>query len=721
MTNHRTMRLALLRRHLRRAVLPTVPGLLTVLTACSTTPPEDDPDAVGALGFELTIEGLELETISIRVDGDSLTSPRERALPAQSPGASISFSERGLPPGSYSVALSGIPKDDPATDVDESELSCAGFRDGIVVRSGEVTEVDDLILTCTLDGGEVFVGGGIRVDAETDIVTDEPCRDVADSFFVGPLKTSVGAPVNIVATAVPGSSVQVSVNGGTLSADGKRLTCPALSGQVTVTAQFESAEGCQQTLSEIVRCERPAQFALGEGTPQLLTAIAGGTQSFLGVAFDSQGNFYAVGPSAEGTASTADRSTAVAKFLPDGALDTSFGTGGFAIINISPGGNEQFRAIAIQLVDDTEYVVVAGTAPVNPAAPSPANAEQDVALARFTLAGSLDSSFGESGVARVNFNTGVAGVTSSGAATWLGNESLWSIQATADGKLVTHGSARSREFTADANGAAVPRTDTDWLTARFNADGSLDETFGEGGQRTLDIGKANVSARSATVLSDGSIVSVGYATSTALGVSTQQPVLYKLTPAGEFDSTFATADQWTAPGVFHDFVVKPPLRAEAYGAAQQGSAFVTLGYGPTIGTGTGSDFIALRFTGDGAFDTTFGTNGATYVDGEGKSDNGRTTVILPDGQVLAVGGGARNDGSADPPYDGIVALLSEGGLPVAEFGEKGRRLYDFGGEDDFLWGAALSPDGSQVVLVGLAGTGAATQGAILQLPIIPKQ
>ena len=101
----------------------------------------------------------------------------------------------------------------------------------------------------------------------------------------------------------------------------------------------------------------------------------------------------------------------------------------------------------------------------------------------------------------------------------------------------------------------------------------------------------------------------------------------------------------------------------------------------------------------------------------GFSDNGRTTVILPDNQILAVGGGARTTGSDDPPYDGIVALLSEGGLPVEDFAPQGRRFYEFGGEDDFLWAGALSPDGSQVVLVGLAGTGAATQGAVVSLPI----
>src|SRR5690606_33625224 len=116
-------------------------------------------------------------------------------------------------------------------------------------------------------------------------------------------------------------------------------------------------------------------------------------------------------------------------------------------------------------------------------------------------------------------------------------------------------------------------------------------------------------------------------------------VLYKVTPAGLFDATFATADAWDADGVFHDIVAPPPLRAEAYGAALQGDAFVTMGYGPTIGDGEGTDFVALRFTADGVFDTSFGTDGITYVDGNGQSDNGRALVVLPDGQILGIGGG----------------------------------------------------------------------------------
>jgi hypothetical protein len=202
-------------------------------------------------------------------------------------------------------------------------------------------------------------------------------------------------------------------------------------------------------------------------------------------------------------------------------------------------------------------------------------------------------------------------------------------------------------------------------------------------------------------------------------------VLYKVSPTGSFDATFATTDAWSADGVFHDMVVTPPLRAEAYGAALQGSSLVTMGYGPTPNpAGQGTDFLALRFDENGNFDETFGTGGVTYVDGGGYGDNGRAVVVLPGGEILGIGGGRRTPEvapaqGANPPTDGMLALLTPDGLPMASFGEQGRRLLELGGDNDFLWAGALSPDATRLVVVGLKGSSAErgnTDGAVIILP-----
>jgi hypothetical protein len=70
----------------------------------------------------------------------------------------------------------------------------------------------------------------------------------------------------------------------------------------------------------------------------------------------------------------------------------------------------------------------------------------------------------------------------------------------------------------------------------------------------------------------------------------------------------------------------------------------------------------------------------------------------------------------------MLVLLSPNGLPIQSFGEKGLRLYDLGGSNDFFWAGAVSPDQSTVAIVGIKGaTGTGddsdTDGAVLVLPL----
>src|SRR5436190_6714910 len=55
-------------------------------------------------------------------------------------------------------------------------------------------------------------------------------------------------------------------------------------------------------------------------------------------------------------------------------------------------------------------------------------------------------------------------------------------------------------------GAIVNFGDSDFLLARFNADGSLDSSFGHGGMVTLDFGSTTDAAYSMAVQSDGRII-----------------------------------------------------------------------------------------------------------------------------------------------------------------------------------------------------------------------
>jgi uncharacterized delta-60 repeat protein len=281
------------------------------------------------------------------------------------------------------------------------------------------------------------------------------------------------------------------------------------------------------------------------------------------------------------------------------------------------------------------------------------------------------------------------------------------------------------------------RTDVDYTVIVRLADGAVDTAFGGGdGIVSFDIGGANNNTRTLTFLADGKILAAGYTTSSVLmrppgdtAATSQQPVLYRLLPSGELDATFAAADVYTAPGIWHDFATPLPrrLNAEAYGnAVLSDGRTVTTGYGPTpIEGGMGTDLVSFRFTADGILDPTYGTGGYVYADVGMLGDNGRHIIVLPGDRTLSVGAGrpAVAPGGT-PEQDALVWVLSGDGVPDAAFGDRGLRLYDLGGNDHF-WGAHVheSSSGDWVAIGGIAAGEVADtdddDSAFLFIPLTP--
>lgn len=427
-----------------------------------------------------------------------------------------------------------------------------------------------------------------------------------------------------------------------------------------------------------------------------------GHDRFYGVTYDKKGNIFAVGQVAEGVEATTDFSLAVAKFDAKGGLDRSFGKDGVATQNVAVGGTVRENARGI-VVQSSGKVVIAGAAEHDPSAEGLAAQDTDIVLLRFDADGKLDASFGNEGVVVLDLNSGIEGVDMMGMPAWQAGDSQWALEVDSKDRLLVHGSQRAEG--EDAEGQ--PRKDADWALLRLTADGELDSSFGEGGKVTLDLGQAGASPRGISLLPDGSIIATGYLNSSVLGEETQQPVIYKVNDAGEFDADFATADATEAPGVWHDFAVKPPLRAEAYGAALQGDKLVTMGYGPSPSGGMATDWVSFRFNADGERDLAYGTDGAAYIDADGYGDNGRFVLVLPDQRILGLGGGRPAPAEAppmgmQPPADAMIALLDKDGKPDASLAPGGFQLFDLGG-NDFFWSGALSPDKKNVVIAGIAG------------------
>ncbi len=141
-----------------------------------------------------------------------------------------------------------------------------------------------------------------------------------------------------------------------------------------------------------------------------------------------------------------------------GNLDQSFGTNGIATTDLGGPGDQAYDAA---LLPDGGIVAVGET-------DAAGIQKQQFALARYTADGALNPSFGTGGTVTTNF-TGHGDVANA-------------VAVQGDGKIVVAGFA----FSSGING--------DFALARYNADGSLDTSFGTGGKVTT------TSARTPTAL-----------------------------------------------------------------------------------------------------------------------------------------------------------------------------------------------------------------------------
>src|SRR4051795_10172574 len=158
----------------------------------------------------------------------------------------------------------------------------------------------------------------------------------------------------------------------------------------------------------------------------------------------------------------------VARYNTDGTPDNTFGTTGVVTTDFGSADNASGVAIA---QDGT--IIVAGTSGA------------DFALAAYNSSdGTLNSSFGTGGKVTTDFG---------------GTDSCKGVALQSDGKIVAVGSSTSV-------------ITLDYALARYDTDGSLDNTFGTGGIVTTDFNGLADEANAVAIQSDGKIVACGTST-----------------------------------------------------------------------------------------------------------------------------------------------------------------------------------------------------------------
>src|SRR5436305_10735635 len=153
---------------------------------------------------------------------------------------------------------------------------------------------------------------------------------------------------------------------------------------------------------------------------------------------------------------------AAARYLANGTLDSTFGTGGKVSTDFGDHNFDQARSAALQ---SDGRIVAAGFAI------SQNGLSQNFALARYTSSGVLDTTFSRDGITQIDFGSCC--------------QSAYRVLEQRDGKIITVGYANTED------------SDSDFLLARQNPSGSMDTTFGGGGKVRTSFGDLNGGANGA--------------------------------------------------------------------------------------------------------------------------------------------------------------------------------------------------------------------------------
>ncbi len=321
----------------------------------------------------------------------------------------------------------------------------------------------------------------------------------------------------------------------------------------------------------------------------------------------------------------------------DGSLDPRFGSGGIVV-------NDFGVPSAVVLQPDGKIVVVGSR------------------VARYNVDGSLDLTFGGSGTVRTEVGA---------------SYQLNAVAVQDDGKILVAGGSGGAFF-----------------LLRYNANGSLDKTFGARGIVRTEFDTGEDVAHGIALQPDGKIV--------VAGTDNFNIELARYSRRGALDKTFGTGGK----------IITDTGRTEsALAVAIQSDGRIVVagaGFGPTSGR---SEFLVGRYNVDGTLDHFFGNGGLVYTDFSGRIDVAQAVLIQSDGKIVA-GGYAGSSRSALIPFDFAMARYNDDGTLDATFGQGGRVVTALGFEvNSRINGLALQIDG-KIVAAGVMSVATSPGGSI---------
>ena len=265
-------------------------------------------------------------------------------------------------------------------------------------------------------------------------------------------------------------------------------------------------------------------------------------------------------------------------------------------------------------------------------------------IARYNTDGTLDPAFDVDGMQTNDFNFGGANC----------------LIVQSDGKIVAAGSA--------SNGSNI-----DFVIARYNSNGSLDNTFNSDGKQLTDFGSSDDYLNSITVQSDGKLL--------ALGLSSNGKDKY--VAAASYESDGSPDVSFHIDRILTDHLNQGDTHFTST-AIQGDGKIVAAGY---TWNGSNYDFALVRYNLNGSLDDTFSNDGKQITDISSFDDRVSAIAIQGDGKIVVVGSAGGHFG---------VARYNNDGSPDNTFDDDGLKTIDIGSSDSAT-SVALQSDGKIVI------------------------
>jgi uncharacterized delta-60 repeat protein len=477
-------------------------------------------------------------------------------------------------------------------------------------------------------------------------------------------------------SATPGSDAAPTCDGGawaisSATSDGAQASVNYTAQSADATSNAWYAFGCDKVAS-VASCSPMTQGSGNNGSPfvvnhapalgtvaigptcgstasvdpgnarsfKLTTPIGSSDDGARGGVFQSDGKYVSVGYSNNGSKLV----FAVVRTNADGTLDTTFNTTGKAT---TPFAGSEDTAYSAAIQSDGKIVAVGYTR---------IGSHNDLALARYNADGSLDTAGFGSGTGKVTTTIGTA------------TDNAWKVFILPDQKILV-------------GGRYAVGSDYHFFLARYNSDGTLDNSFGTGGKATTAITGGNYNAYYAVLKPDGKIVAVG--DTTVAGYSDFIVVQYNS------DGSLDTANFGSGTGKVTTSVGSGNDQAWAVAIQSDGKIVV----GGNSHNGSNDDFALVRYNSDGSLDTTgFGTGGkVTTAIGSG-IDKISKIAIQADGKVVVAG--YTHNGTN---YDFALARYTTAGALDSSFNSTGKATMDHGYGNDLAVDIGIQSDGRIVV------------------------